>query len=171
MNFNEIKKFPHCNYHIDVEWVMLEQHIERSEHDDGLNLNPEFQRVHRWTAQQQSKYCEYVLKGGLSGKEIYLNCPGWEGGGKYGPYVLIDGKQRIQAVRKFIGNEIKVFDRYYNDFSGRLRSTTARFSWNVFALDHYDEVLEWYVGFNTGGTPHTSEEIQIVKDMIGTGAK
>lgn len=171
MNFNEIKKFPHCNYHVDIEWGMLELHIKRSEAADGLNLNPEFQRVHRWTEQQQSKYCEYVLKGGLSGKEIYLNCPGWETGGKEGPYVLIDGKQRIQAVRMFLKDKIKVFDHYYSQFSGRLRTTTARFSWNVFALDCYDEVLEWYVEFNAGGTPHTPEELQIVKEMIGVGAK
>ncbi len=28
------------------------------------------------------------------------------------------------------------------------------------------EVLQWYVDMNSGGTPHTSEEIERVKRMI-----
>lgn len=29
-----------------------------------------------------------------------------------------------------------------------------------------EEVLQWYVDMNTGGTPHTNEEIERVKKMI-----
>lgn len=33
-------------------------------------------------------------------------------------------------------------------------------------LDSEKEILEWYIDMNSGGTPHTDEEIEIVKNMI-----
>lgn len=40
------------------------------------------------------------------------------------------------------------------------------FTINVNDLKTEREVLQWYVDMNAGGTPHTKEEIQKVKDMI-----
>ena len=39
----------------------------------GLQLNPEFQRGHVWTEEQQIAWVEYYLRGGKSGNTIYLN--------------------------------------------------------------------------------------------------
>lgn len=37
---------------------------------------------------------------------------------------------------------------------------------NVNDLKTEKEVLQWYVDVNSGGTPHTNEEIERVKKMI-----
>lgn len=37
---------------------------------------------------------------------------------------------------------------------------------NVNNLKSEKEVLQWYIDMNAGGTPHTNEEIERVKQMI-----
>lgn len=164
-DFRDIKTFPHCGYHVHVDWSYLEKHIAQSM-EFGLDLNPDFQREHVWNESQQSKYCEYVLQGGTSGKELYFNCPGWSGTEIEGPYVIVDGKQRLEAVRSFMRGEIKVFGAYRHEYTNKPDMMVARFSWNVAALKTRKEVLEWYLNFNSGGVVHTEEELDRVRALL-----
>jgi hypothetical protein len=100
-----------------------------------------------------------------SGKELYFNCPGW-GKDFRGPFVIVDGKQRLQAVREFMGGKIKVFGSYIYEYKNKPDIMIARFSWNIAALETRKEVLEWYLNFNSGGTVHTQEELQKVRNML-----
>lgn len=130
-----------------------------------LDLNPDFQRGHVWTREQQSAYVEYILRGGMSGRELYFNCVGWQGNYK-GPFVIVDGKQRLEAVRKFLRNEIPICGGYYyKDIEGKL-PTTAQFIICVNSLPTRDKVLKWYLEMNSGGTPHTPEELARVKTLL-----
>jgi hypothetical protein len=164
MRFQDIPQFPHCGYRIDVAWTMLERHIEEEE-ENGLDLNPDFQRAHVWTADQQSKYVEYILRGGTSGKELYFNCKDWHRAGRE-LYVIVDGKQRLQAVREFMRGNVTAFGHRRHAFTDNPDSLTARFSWNIAALNTRAEVLEWYVSFNEGGTVHTKEELDRVRELL-----
>ena len=163
-DFNKISKFPHCSYRVDVGWDYLERQIESSE-EIGLDLNPDFQREHVWTEEQQISYCEYILRNGSSGRELYFNCTGWNNNME-GPFVIVDGKQRLQAVRQFMGGKIKVFGSFIEDYTNRPNMLVARFSWNVAALETREEVLEWYINFNSGGTVHTKEELKRVWKLL-----
>lgn len=163
-DFRKIKQFPHCSYRVNVGWDYLEDHIKH-EQGIGLDLNPDFQRAHVWTEKQQIDYCEYVLQGGSSGKELYFNCKGWMNDFE-GPYVIVDGKQRLQAVRRFMTGEIKAFGSYINEYINNPRMILTDFVWNIAALKTRREVLEWYINFNSGGTVHTDSEIQKVRDML-----
>lgn len=169
MNFQDIPRFTrNPSYRPTVDWKFLPFQLERWMGERGgckLDMNPEFQRAHVWTEAQQRAYVEYALKGGSSGREIYFNCVGWQNSFK-GPFVLVDGKQRLEAVLKFLRNELAVFDgNYFKDFTGHL-PTTAAFNFNVNDLPTMKEVLTWYLEMNTGGTPHTKEEIDKVKTML-----
>ncbi|MBU1567746.1 MAG: DUF262 domain-containing protein [Proteobacteria bacterium] len=163
-DFRNINRFPHCAYRIDVSWTYLEFQI-KSDVEIGLDLDPDFQRAHVWTEEQQIKYCEYILRGGTSGKELYFNCRGW-GRDFRGPFVIVDGKQRLQAVRSFMDGKIKVFDSYIWEYENQPDLMVARFSWNIAAMETREEVLEWYLNFNAGGGVHTEEELQKVRDML-----
>ena len=165
MNFSDFRTFPHCSYRVDIGWDHLEFHISTSVEETKLDLNPDFQRGHVWTEQQQSAFCEYILKGGTSGKELYFNHPGWMKDWK-GEYVIVDGKQRLEAVRCFMRNEIKVFGHYLSEFSNKPDIITARFSWNVASVKTRAEVLQWYLDFNAGGTPHSQDEIERVRNLL-----
>lgn len=66
-----------------------------------------------------------------------------------------------------IHNEIKVFGSYFKEYEDRLRlANDAIMILNVNNLKSEKEVLQWYVDMNAGGTPHVSEEIERVKQMI-----
>lgn len=166
MDFQDIKMFPHCCYKITVDWADLATMIERMVDRYNGNFDPDFQREHVWTMEQQSRYCEYILRGGVSGRDIYFNCPGWDNGVINGEFVLVDGKQRIEAVLSFLNNRIEVFGCKYKDFSGHLRGVIAYFNWHVASLETRKEVLEWYLNFNAGGTVHHQDELNKVKRMI-----
>ena len=125
--------------------------------------------IQNFNEQQQVDWLEYHLRGGKSGNTIYLNNPFWHSGQipEMGKYVCVDGLQRITAAQKFIHNEIKVFGSYFSEYEDRIRALPATMILNVNDLKTEKEVLQWYVDMNVGGTPHTNNEIERVKRMIG----
>jgi len=155
-----------ANYRINVDWNYLEGTIESYQNKClcPLNINPEFQRGHVWTEQQQIDYVEFKISGGSGSNEIQFNCPGWMNDFR-GPFVLVDGKQRLNAVLRFLRNEIKVFDYFRNEIEGRIPSY-CEFIFHVNNLSKEVDVLKWYLEMNSGGTPHTQNELNRVKDMI-----
>lgn len=154
-------------YHVNISLDYLEEWLKHQE-EIGLQLNPDFQRGHVWTTEQQIAYVEYLLRGGASGKEFYFN----RVGGMHAfrnlkaDFVLVDGLQRITACLKFLKNEIPVFGHYLNEFEDKLRMLNVMFSVNINDLKTRKEVLKWYLESNSGGTPHTQEELDKVKRMI-----
>ncbi len=163
MKFKDIKEFPNIYYHVNIPLEYIPTTIERYLKEYNLNMNPDFQRDYVWTEEQKTKYVEYVLKNPTSGLEIYFNHPNWMGSFE-GEMVLVDGKQRLSAILDFFNNKIKVFGNYLKEFEGPVPFISLCF--NVAKLQTRKEVLQWYLDFNTGGTYHTSEEIQKVKDLI-----
>jgi hypothetical protein len=123
--YQDIPQFTrNATYAIDVSWRYLPEHYTHSIFDYKLDVNPEFQRGYVWTNLQKERYIEYILKGGASGRNIYFNCPGWHNG-KIEQYVLVDGKQRLDAVLGYLNNEFKVFDKYHNEYSDKLNISQA----------------------------------------------
>lgn len=173
VRFQDIKTFPLCPYRCDVDWSSLEWYIERqSDRNEGsLNLDPDFQRAHVWTPEQQISYVEYILRGGTSGKELYFNCPDYSKGSIEGPYVIVDGKQRLEAVRAFMREDIPAFGHLRTEYSDKPDMLTARFSWNIGGLRTRAEVLEWYLNFNAGGTVHTQAELDRVRELLEAETK
>lgn len=163
------------NYEITVSLNYLEKAIKDYEDDYGLELNPDFQRGHVWTEKQQIAYVEFLLRGGITANTIYFNCPYFDDykPEKYDmPMVCVDGLQRITAIRKFIVNELPVFGYYLKDFEDYkilLRRTDIRI--NINNLKTRKDVLEWYIDFNSGGTVHSEEEINRVKELLSKELK
>lgn len=154
------------NYAVDLWWRDLDGYIERQiEEKPFLDIDPDFQRAHVWTEAQQIAFVEYGLRGGRSGMNIHLNCVGWMGNFK-GPYVLVDGKQRLNAVLRFLRSEIPAFGVLSKDYEDKLSLTGPRFRWCVNDLKTRAEVLTWYLEMNTGGTPHTADEIKKVEKLL-----
>lgn len=167
MNFQEIETYPHSSYSVDVSWRYLEEHLDRLNErivdgqiiKDGLEMQPDFQRGYVWTEQQQTAYCENILRGYRGGKDIYFNNPSW--GYKYDKKtVCFDGQQRVGAVLAFLRNEIKVFDTYRKDFTGFMDEFRASFRMHVFKIDNEKELIRLYLALNTGGSIHTEKDLQ-----------
>lgn len=166
MKFREIPQFTQKgSYQVNMGLEFLMKTIEDWEQNDNLQLNPDFQRGHVWTEEQQIKFIEFLLRGGDSGRVLYFNQPGW----MYdftGEFVCVDGLQRITAIKKFISNEIPAFGTYYNEYEDNLDDVNINMIVNINNLKTRKEVLQWYLEMNDGGTPHSKEEIDRVKMML-----
>lgn len=160
------------NYQVNMPLEYIPDRIKEWQEDDyyKLQLNPDFQRGHVWSEDQQIAYIDYLLRGGQSARIIYFNKPDWQGGGgklqgDYNDFVCVDGLQRLTAVLRFMNNEIKVFGTFFCEFEDRI-PFDIDLLFNVNNLKTKKEVLQWYIEFNSGGTPHTQNEIERVKRML-----
>ena len=168
MKFDDIPQFTRSgNWECDFPYDYFVREINRMVKEEGLQLNPDFQRGHVWTEEQQIKYIEFLLRGGKTARVIYLNNPNWMRyiDRPYKDFVCVDGLQRYTAIKRFIRNEIKAFEYYYNEFEDNLRMKHDM-KININDLPTRKDVLEWYIQFNSGGTIHTEEEIERVKKLL-----
>lgn len=164
MKYSDISQLtPQPRYSVTVPWSDLKQQLDGYNDNGLLNLDPDFQRGHVWSEYQQVAYVEYVLRGGKSSRELQLSCSSWMKTFDT-PIYLVDGKQRLNAVLRFLNNEIKAFGHYYNEFEGRL-PFGANFVFHMNDLPDYKSVLNWYLELNDGGTHHTPEELDKVRQM------
>lgn len=172
LKFQDIKPFTRKgSYEVNMGLEFLVNQIKQWEEEDGLKLNPDFQRGHVWTTEQQQRFIEFILRGGNTGRTLYFNDPSWlmyrdRNDGTYNEFVCVDGLQRITAIRRFIGNDLKVFDQYYRDFEDKTDIIHHSMIVNVNNLQTRAEVLQWYIDLNAGGTPHSEEEIKRIREML-----
>ena len=164
--FRDIPQYSQAKYVVDVGWDYLEEWLnDHKTLKRGLELDPEFQRGHVWTEAQQIAYVEYRLRGGIGADAIYWNCPGWMGDWR-GPMQLVDGLQRVTAVRRFLASEIPVFGFRRNEYTDKMRlNSGATFRVSVNDLSDYADILQWYIDLNAGGIAHTAEEIARVRAL------
>ena len=163
--FSDIEQFTSAEYEVDQAWSRIEGWLEECEAD----MDPDFQRGHVWTPEQRTKYIEFCLHGGQGASDIYWNSPGWNDRGDSGPVVIVDGKQRVTAVRMFLRDEVPIFgSNVFSDYEDTLFSLlrNCNFRFHVNDLKTRSEVIEWYLELNAAGTPHTSEELARVRALL-----
>lgn len=160
-----------CNFGLES----AVRQIEEWEETEGLQMNPDFQRGHVWTEEQQIAYIEAILMGGAKqARVIYLNNPNWMKyhDREYKDFVCVDGLQRYTAIKRFIKGEIPVFGHYINEYEDtRYLRMNTDIRININDLPTRANVLEWYLQTNSGGTPHTKEEIERVKQLLEKESK
>lgn len=172
MEWSDIPRFSAWGkYTTDVDWNDFEHQIQRYISEYNLNLNPDFQRGHVWSEDKRIAYVEYVLKGGKHSRHIIFNHPGWFTNFK-GEMTLVDGKQRLESTRRFLNNELSVFNGVYRkDFTRNGKpcnriSSEFSFKFYINDLATRKELLQFYLDLNTGGVVHTDEEISRVKQLL-----
>jgi hypothetical protein len=174
MDFRSIPKLTRDGrYKIHVSWDSLEWNLQRYVEEYNLDLDPDFQREHVWTEEKQIAYVEHVLRGGQASNEIRFNCIGWQNTYE-GPMVLVDGKQRLNAVRRFLRDEIKAFGHTCTELQipGHAHQVPDiyNFIFYINDLDSRAEVLKWYLELNSGGVVHSQEELDRVRILLSKEA-
>lgn len=176
-----INPLPQPNYSVDVTFSGLEGALERYKRDWGLNLDPDFQRGHVWVHEQRVAYLEGVFRGTVSDSQrvIQLNAPHWDnerhGGDLPNEIQIVDGLQRLTAVRKFMAGDLRIFDGLHvSDFDGSSYSTKMalyRLRFNIHSFAWRRDLLAYYLDINTGGTPHSEAEIERVRGLLSASIK
>lgn len=174
MRFRDIPQMTRdANYQVNQPWDSLEDWLERERCEVKLDINPDFQRAHVWDEEKQRRYVEFCLRGGKGSNVLRFNCVGWMDDFR-GPFVLVDGKQRLEAVRKFLRSDLRVFFNIhpngsgylYEDFEDHMRITHHDFVMMINNLETRRDVLRWYLDINDGGVIHTDDEIRKVQKML-----
>ena len=155
-----------ANYVVDVSWLFLEKTLADFAESAALDLDPDFQRAHVWTEAQQVAFIEFKLRRGMGSSEIRWNCPGWPRIRDDARLELVDGKQRLEAVRRFLRGDIPAFGTYAHEFTDQLHFIHARFQFAINNLETRAEVLQWYLDINAGGVVHTDDEIAKVRRLL-----
>jgi|SRR5579872_72202 len=145
--------------------------LERWKDDYGADYDPDFQRMHVWTEAQQIAWLEFFFRGGRTSRVIYLNCPIFGGRSQSKNaddlrMVLADGKQRLEAIRRFTANEIPVFGSLRSEYTDWPNVLGQSIEINVNDLPTRKEVVRWYIEMNSGGTPHTEAEIEKARALL-----
>jgi hypothetical protein len=168
MKFRDIPKFPFASYTVNIFWNYLERWLEnQSEGIMKCELDPFYQRGYIWTKKQKIAYVEYQLKGGFSGRDIFWNCPFWLSFHQTENVIqLVDGKQRIDAVLGFLHDKVPAFGLKYSEFEDKLVGIDPSFIFHVNNLRTEKEVVEWYIGMNTGGSIHTEKDLKPALDYL-----
>lgn len=163
MKWTKIPQFPRAHYEVDIPWCCLEEQLERWSKHYILTDDPDYQRAHVWTEDQQRAYVEYVLAGGEVARAITWNSPGWSAGDAK-TIELVDGKQRLAAVRRFLAGDLAAFGMHHSP-DDVLGLAGPSFRFRVCSLVRED-VLRLYLNINAGGTPHTADELARVRALL-----
>lgn len=165
-----IDEFPQSSYHINSSLNFILEQIGHWNDRDlmRVEMEPEFQRAHVWTEKQQISYMEYLVRnpGDSKAKSITFNCSSWN---CYLPkdniVYLVDGLQRLTAIKRFLNNEIPIYGYYLKEFDSDLFIKRIYLDIYVYALP-YKEMLKLYINMNAGGVLHTEEEIVKVRVLL-----
>ncbi len=154
---------------LDMSFGEIISMYERNE----VIIDPDFQRLFRWSEYQQSRFIESILLG-IPIPPIFV------AEDKKGRWELVDGLQRLSAVLSFFGvlktlpernnwtlqegDIIRTLENYSCKdlplkFQLNIKRSTCRIEiirWN----SQYDMRFELFNRLNTGGSPLTSQEIR-----------
>lgn len=166
-----------AHYQIHVDWDDIDRALEtyterRNQTFD--ELIPDYQRGHVWTEQQQREYVEWKISGGIGYDIVCLNVPGLLGNipprnpkPELTKVEIVDGLQRLTAVRKFIHGDLSVFGGFvYEEFEEKHPPSRLHFIFKCNCLWYRKDVLNWYLALNSKGTPHSVEEIDRVRNLL-----
>lgn len=134
--------------------------------DLAVDLSPKYQRRQRWDNKRQSKLIESFLMN-VPVPPIFLNED------SYGKYSVIDGKQRLTSIKRFLKNKLKleglsVFselnNKFFNDLPETLQNAirTRPNLRTIIILRQSDDDVKYEVfqRLNTGGVRLNPQEIR-----------
>lgn len=136
-------------------------------------INPEFQRLYRWTEYQKTRFIESIIIG-IPIPPIFV------AEDKDGRWELVDGLQRLSTIFSFFGilktlpeknnwtlsdgDLIQSLDNYKcNDLPLKIQLNIKRASCRIEIIkwnSKYDLRFELFNRLNTGGSPLTNQEIR-----------
>lgn len=175
---------------VDMGWEFLAKDMAgESDHRfskasrPAWNLNPDYQRGPCWTPEQQERFVGHVAQGGKV-PLIYCqrfdsarNAPATHKKGDAWldlPIEVIDGQQRLRAVRAFVKGEIGAqlyhqgrWVRFMWADLSKAEKRDLAFSSRIVFLDiSREERLRFYLRLNAGGVAHSEEELDRVRKLL-----
>jgi hypothetical protein len=153
--------------HGGKETLSLRSIVKRLTGEDPLVV-PDYQRSAVWTDDQCARFIGFLVEGGEAPSVYVQRWPLRMDK----PDEILDGLQRITAIRRFLDNEVpleltdgtRMYLRDFDPESQRLLTGNAgpTVTLQFVLYDKRADVLDMYLRLNRGGTPHSDEEIERV---------
>lgn len=127
---------------------------------DDTYIIPEYQRDLVWSLKQKQDLIVSTLIDNPIGDFIFKETKSNMAGTFH--YSVIDGQQRINALREFVTNQYALEDgRYFSDllYWDQRRIFERRVMYYTVPNPSLEDEIDIYLGRNRGGTAHTKEEI------------
>lgn len=140
-------------------------------YEEDKCIIPAYQRELVWSLENKQNLIFSIMIGSPIGEFIF-NKKEIENGHDYSvEWTVIDGQQRIDALRGFTDNIFADKDgRFFKDYSYREMSyLVERFSnFSAFFIEDLSEKeqIEVYLAKNTGGVIHTKEELEKARKYL-----
>lgn len=139
--------------------------------DGSLTLDPPFQRAAVWTEDQREAWICSILDG-LPLPSLFINQPRWSNEGEFseGQMIVIDGRQRLEAILAFEDDRLTVRGQR---FSQQPKLFLGKWAWlavpTIFTrYQTMAECVDLYLRLLTAGTAHTPEDIEKAKAYRAT---
>ena len=130
---------------------------------------PDYQRARVWTREQSEKWCGYVLSGAPLPSVMIREVNALDGSIRD---ELVDGQQRLAAIVNWLDGKIaaETWDgrrvtREHISARRMLRLTIPVVAFPVGTSR--EDAITAYLAVNSGGTPHTADELARVRRMLG----
>lgn len=171
--WQSIPQYPRAAWEVDVHWHEVVRSLNLLDFYRNLDLDPDFQRGHVWTDEQRRAWVEYVLQGGETGRNVTFVTDDWRSGEEATFIAILDGKQRLETVQRFLRGEVRIFadavkpEGYaVNEIGGVFRGLLYTLKFRVIEVPNRAAALTLYLQFNGGGTPHSEAELLRVRALL-----
>lgn len=146
-------------------------YLKFKEEHPNASWFPEFQRGLVWTQEQKEQLILSMLNG-LPIGAFYLNDWWFDDDEKRAKmdHVLFDGQQRFTAILDFLTGQFPITvagkQYYVTDLSFSEWLSLKRYPISIVHsyIEDWNDLIDFYVLINKGGTQHTSEEFQKALD-------
>ena len=139
-------------------------------YEEGITLNPSYQRGHVWTEDQKVLLVDSLFNGIDLGKFVFA-FNGFDVGPNENLTEIIDGKQRLSAIIEFYEDRFPYKGKLFSQLKWQDRSFFLRY------LITYGESkepltekqkIEIFLRLNAGGTAQTKEHMDMVREKLKT---
>jgi len=125
---------------------------------------PKFQRGNdKWSLDMKQKFILNILKG-MRSSIILCRI-----GGEYSDAIILDGQQRLTAIKGFMTNQypviIKDKEYYYKDIENLYHTKTASIAFYIINAKDLKEACRFYIDMNENIT-HSKEDIEIAYKFL-----
>lgn len=133
----------------------------------GFDFDPDYQRELVWNIEDKISLIDSIMAKRDIGKFV-LNHREWH---ETKPLTeIIDGKQRLTAIKEFYEDQFKYRGKFFSELHPRDKNTFENKAVSVALLDNatYEEILETFVAVNTTGKPQDVDHLNKVKTELET---
>lgn len=131
-----------------------------------VNMNPYYQRDFVWDEKDEELLIDSIFEGIEIGKFVFIDVLDDEDN-KY-DYEILDGKQRINTIRRFYEDRFTYKGKKFSELSNRDKNHFLDLSVSVGEVSNFTEEqkLRYFLRLNRGGKVMASSHISKIENLI-----